>query len=90
MLHDLNEAGRYADRIVAMRDGLIAADGPPATILTQQTIGSAFGLHCRILHDPDTGAPLVIPSRARGTVRRPAPPGSAIAGVPGDEAGHAI
>lgn len=66
VLHDLNEAARYADRIVAMRDGRIAADGPPATVLTQATVERVFALPCRILHDPETGSPLVIPSARRG------------------------
>lgn len=66
VLHDLNEAARYADRIVAMRDGRIAADGPPATVLTAATVEEVFGLSCQILEDPQTGAPLVIP-RARLT-----------------------
>ena len=65
VLHDLNEAARYADRIVAMRDGRIAADGPPASVLTQETVERVFALHCRILHDPETGSPLVIPSARR-------------------------
>ncbi len=67
VLHDLNEAARYADRIVAMRDGRIAADGPPADVLTKATVERVFGLRCRILHDPETGTPLVIPSAAHPT-----------------------
>lgn len=65
VLHDLNEAARYADRIVAMRDGRIAADGPPAEVLTAGTVEQVFGLHCQILEDPATGAPLVVPSARR-------------------------
>jgi iron complex transport system ATP-binding protein len=65
VLHDLNEAGRYADRIVAMRAGRIAADGPPAQVLTAATVERVFGLRCQILEDPETGAPLVIPSAGR-------------------------
>ncbi|MCA1700123.1 MAG: ABC transporter ATP-binding protein [Actinobacteria bacterium] len=72
VLHDLNEAARYADRIVAMRDGRIAADGPPAAVLTAGTVERVFGLRCQILEDPETGAPLVIPS-ARQTAPHPAP-----------------
>ncbi len=67
VLHDLNEAARYAHRIVAMRDGQIAADGPPATVLTAGTVQRVFGLRCQILEDPETGAPLVIPSAGRMT-----------------------
>lgn len=65
VLHDLNEAARYADRIVAMHNGQIAADGPPVSVLTQETVERVFALHCRILHDPETGSPLVIPSARR-------------------------
>lgn len=65
VLHDLNEAARYADRIVAMRDGRVAADGPPAKVLTAVTVEHVFGLRCQILEDPETGGPLVIPSTRR-------------------------
>ncbi len=70
VLHDLNEAARYSDRIIAMRDGRIAADGPPAEVLTAGTVERVFGLHCQILEDPETGAPLVVPS-ARRTAPHP-------------------
>ncbi len=71
VLHDLNEAARYADRIVAMRGGRIVADGPPAAVLTAGTVERVFGLCCQILEDPETGTPLVIPS-ARLTAPHPA------------------
>lgn len=62
VLHDLNQAGRYADRIVAMREGRIVADGTPRQILTERTVQDVFGLRCRILQDHD-GTPLVVPCR---------------------------
>jgi len=61
VLHDLNQAGRYADRIVAMRDGRVVSDGTPAQVLTQSTIQHVFGLRCRIVDDPESAVPLVVP-----------------------------
>jgi len=65
VLHDLNEAARYANRIVAMRDGRIVADGPPIDVLTERTVQEVFGLRCQILGNPETGTPLVVPSTRR-------------------------
>jgi iron complex transport system ATP-binding protein len=82
VLHDLNEAARYADRIVAMRAGHIVADGTPAQVLTETTLERVFGLRCRILEDPETGSPLVVP-RAQHVRPRPAPaPASTPSPVP--------
>jgi len=61
VLHDLNQAGRYADRIVAMRDGRVVSDGTPTQVLTQSTIQHVFGLRCRIVDDPESAVPLVVP-----------------------------
>jgi iron complex transport system ATP-binding protein len=61
VLHDLNQACRYADRIVAMKDGRIVAQGRPAEVITEQTVASVFGLDCRVTTDPVSETPLVIP-----------------------------
>ena len=66
VLHDLNEAGRYADRIVALADGRVRADGAPADVLTPDALEAIFGLSCRVLDDPVTGTPLVVPSAPQG------------------------
>lgn len=55
VLHDLNEAARYADRIVAMRDGRVAADGPPVDILTPGTIERASGCTAAYSTTPTRG-----------------------------------
>lgn len=59
VVHDLNLAARYADRMVLLADGRIAADGPPATVLASGALGRAFGLHCRLLRDPVDGQTLL-------------------------------
>ncbi|NEW25505.1 ABC transporter ATP-binding protein [Nocardia cyriacigeorgica] len=61
VLHDLNHAFRYADHLIAMRDGQIRAAGPPGEIVTAELVRAVFDLGCRVIEDPETGAPLVIP-----------------------------
>jgi len=69
VLHDLNLASRYATHLVAMKDGAIAAQGEPADVITAELVADVFGLDCRVIDDPETGTPLVVP---RSTGRRPA------------------
>jgi ABC-type cobalamin/Fe3+-siderophores transport system ATPase subunit len=61
VLHDLNQAARYADQVIVMKAGRIVAQGPPPAVVTAELIGDVFGLACRIIDDPETGTPLVIP-----------------------------
>jgi iron complex transport system ATP-binding protein len=70
VLHDLNQACRYASHLVVMRPGgVIAAEGRPADVVTAELIEDVFGLSCRIVDDPESGTPMVIPRRrARATV----------------------
>jgi iron complex transport system ATP-binding protein len=67
VLHDLNQAARYATHLIAMRDGRIEAQGPPAEILTAGLVEEVFGVRCRIIEDPESGTPLVVPSARRAT-----------------------
>ncbi|MNJ04516.1 putative siderophore transport system ATP-binding protein YusV [compost metagenome] len=61
MLHDLNHASRYADHIIAMKDGAVAAEGAPADVITESLVEEVFGMACRIIDDPVTHTPLVVP-----------------------------
>ena len=61
VLHDLHHAARYADHLVAMRDGAITAAGPPAEVVTEQLVAEVFGLRSMVVADPVTGTPLVLP-----------------------------
>ena len=68
VLHDLNLAARYAHHLVVMHRGRVLVEGPPAQVLTAEVVQEAFGLACRVVADPVTGTPLVVPeagSRAR-------------------------
>ena len=61
VLHDLNLAARYADVLVAMKDGHITADGTPAQILDDALVREVFDLDSRVVADPVSGGPLVVP-----------------------------
>jgi iron complex transport system ATP-binding protein len=61
VLHDLNLAARYADRLVVMRDGHIVAAGKPAEVITEELLAEVFGLAARVIPDPVAGTPLVVP-----------------------------
>ncbi|MGW6423605.1 ABC transporter ATP-binding protein [Nocardia sp. NPDC055053] len=61
VLHDLNLAARYADRLVAMRAGRVVAAGAPAEVLTEELVAEVFGLRSKVIEDPVTGTPLVVP-----------------------------
>lgn len=65
VLHDLGMAGRYADHLVAMRDGRVVAEGPPEVVVTPEVIEAVFGVAATVLTDPVTGAPVVVPRRTR-------------------------
>lgn len=70
VLHDLNLACRYAHHLVAMRDGAIVAEGPPAAVVTEDLVTRVFDLDARVIADPVAGTPLVVPV---GRHHRPAP-----------------
>ncbi|MBN9107887.1 MAG: ABC transporter ATP-binding protein [Pseudonocardia sp.] len=61
VLHDLNLAARYSDRLVAMRDGRIVAAGPPSEVITEPLLAEVFGLQAKVIPDPVSGTPLVVP-----------------------------
>lgn len=68
VLHELNHAARYADHIVAMRDGRIVAEGPPAEVVTSELVEEIYRLPNVVIEDPVTGGPLVVP---RGMPHQP-------------------
>ncbi|AYA05524.1 ATP-binding cassette domain-containing protein [Rahnella sp. NRRL B-41462] len=61
VLHDLNQACRYAGHLIAMRDGKILAEGAPVDIVTPALIEQVFGLRCAIIDCPVSHTPLIIP-----------------------------
>ena len=60
VLHDLNLAARYADHLIAMKDGAIVAEGHPREVLTEGLVAQVFGVEATVVEDPRTGRPLVV------------------------------
>lgn len=61
VLHDLNHAARYATHLIAMRAGKVIAQGNPSDIVTEELIEEVFGLQCKVIDDPVTHTPLIVP-----------------------------
>jgi iron complex transport system ATP-binding protein len=61
VLHDLNLAARYADHVVALKAGRVVAEGAPADVVTEEMVADVFGMDCRVVPDPVSGTPLVVP-----------------------------
>ncbi|UNS97614.1 ABC transporter ATP-binding protein [Streptomyces tubbatahanensis] len=61
VLHDLNQAARYADHLVAMKEGRVVARGRPERIVDAALVREVFGLEAVVVPCPVTGAPLVVP-----------------------------
>jgi len=61
--HDLNLAARYCDRLVAMADGRVCAEGAPAEVLTEERVSELYGCAVRIETSPG-GRPNVTPLSA--------------------------
>ncbi|TXS51163.1 ABC transporter ATP-binding protein [Streptomyces sp. t39] len=71
VLHDLNQAARYATHLVALREGEVVAEGAPADVVTAELVEEVFRVRSRIIEDPESGTPLVVPF-ARERAPRPA------------------
>ncbi len=66
VLHDLNQAARYATHLIAMKDGAVVAQGAPGEIVTAELVNYVFDLPCLVTPDPVTGTPSVSPIGRRG------------------------
>ena len=61
ILHDLNQAARYATHLIAMHKGEIVAQGAPGAVVTAELVEQVFRVRSRIIPDPETGSPLIVP-----------------------------
>lgn len=68
VLHDLNQAARYADTLVLLKDGAVVSRGTPHEVMSRERILDVFGVEAAILPDPYTGAPMCIPALATARV----------------------
>jgi len=61
VLHDLNLATRYSDNLIVMKAGTILAQGHPREVITAELLHEAFGLRARVIDDPVSDRPLIVP-----------------------------
>jgi iron complex transport system ATP-binding protein len=73
VLHDLHHAARFADHLVAMRDGEIVSAGPPRSVITPEIVATLYNVECSIAPDPVTGSLTVVPIRSLRKEPRDAP-----------------
>lgn len=59
VLHDINQAIRYSDRIMVMKNGKIVMEGPPGDVITEETIKTIYGVHAIVKQSEETGLYIV-------------------------------
>jgi iron complex transport system ATP-binding protein len=65
VLHDLNQACRYADHLIAVKGGEVYAQGNPTKVMTEAMVRDVFGLESRVVSDPVAGTPMCVPISRR-------------------------
>jgi iron complex transport system ATP-binding protein len=70
VLHDLNQACRYTDYLVAIRQGQVYARGEARQVMTEAMVREVFELECRIVPDPVAGTPMCVPMGRRVKLRK--------------------
>ena len=61
VLHELTLAFRYATNLVVMKQGTIVAEGQVTEVVTESLLKEVYELDCRLVDDPETGRPIVVP-----------------------------
>ena len=63
ILHDLNLASAWADRIVFLKEGKLHIEGSPKEVITRAILSQIYHIEAHILEHPDTRRPLVVIDR---------------------------
>lgn len=61
VMHELNVAAAFADEVVMMRAGQIAAQGSATEVFTPDTLNAVFHLDAQVMRDPQSGRPVCLP-----------------------------
>lgn len=67
VLHDINQAARFADHIVLLKQGRKIAEGPTSETLRSDLIEETYGISVRFATDPATDTPLIVAEEDRST-----------------------
>lgn len=70
IIHDLNLAALFADRIIVLGGGRIVADGPPKDTITDPVLSRVFGVTSAVSRIPATDVPFVLPHSAQKEIRQ--------------------
>ena len=66
-MHDLNQAGRFADQLIVMINGSIVTQGTPQTVFTAQLLNDVFNFNAVIIQDPQSNTPMSIAIHPQST-----------------------
>ena len=61
VLHDVNLASQYSDRLILLEGGRILADGPAASVITEENIAKMYGFNAIIAQHPTLGHTIIHP-----------------------------
>jgi iron complex transport system ATP-binding protein len=67
VLHELNNASRFADHILAMKDGTVLAEGPPEKVVTRENLRDIYQIEAELVPDAKTGKPVCLSYENTGT-----------------------
>lgn len=59
VVHDLVSACRYADHLIAMKDGVIVAEGAPSDVVTRELVRTLYSIECELITDPLSNSPVL-------------------------------
>ncbi|MBO9598139.1 MAG: ABC transporter ATP-binding protein [Cohnella sp.] len=78
VVHDLNHAARFAQHLIALKQGVVLYEGDPQEVMTSQMLRDVFGIDADVIPDPRTGAPLCLPYGLAEDAGRPNAPAAAV------------
>jgi iron complex transport system ATP-binding protein len=60
VLHDLNQAFRYADHIAVMKAGQLVMEGSPEVVAEPSMLREVFSIDCSVMRDPEADTPMIV------------------------------
>ena len=60
VLHDLNQACRYCDHLIVLKEGALVAQGTPEQVFTETMLSEVFSLKAKVIKDPIANTPMCV------------------------------